>query len=355
MTDRLPSYISAEAVERSQRDSFEQIDAYYQGLGANYLVEMARWWKPDFSSLAAYERSVAPNRARFLEMLGGWRWPRVDLNPRKFRLGETAEYFIDRVFLRAFYGVEAYGIMLTPRGTGPFQAVICQHGFYGSPETVCGLVAEPDIYHQFGATVARRGYVVFAPRVMNSAESRRLLYRKAMLVGERLLGLEMFKISRIVDFLQSLDHVISDKIGIYGLSMGGTTALSAAAADPRLAAAVVSGNFNHRVRKMISKSAEGRYSYIESEEDDKFFPRWLVEFSDAEVASLICPRPTFIEASTRDGAVRLDDAKIEFARLRQVYERLGIPERAEMGVFEGVHEIRGVESLAFLDRWLRTG
>lgn len=354
MSAELSVYTSAEDVASRQSASFRQIDSYYQGLGDAYIELKDRWWKPDFSSLPAYERSIEPNRKRFIEAMGGWNWPRVDLNPRAFRLGETAAYSIDRVFLRTIYGVEAYGIMLTPRGSGPFPAVICQHGFGGSPETVCGLAAESDIYHQFGARIAERGYVVFAPRVMNSSESRRLLDRKALLVGERLLGLEMFKISRLVDYLESLPHVHSGKIGIYGLSMGGTTALSAPAADVRIAASVISGNFNHRVSKMIRPSPEGRYrAYIETDEDDKFLARLLVEFSDAEVASLICPRPVFVEASTRDGAVWLEHAKLEFGRLADVYRRLGIPERAEMGIFDGVHEIHAVESLAFLDRWLK--
>ena len=278
-------------------------------MGKDYVDRKDRWWNADFSGLDAYTRSIEPNRDRFLQMLGGWPWLRPGLNPRRVRLGETAEYSIDRVFLRAIYGVEAYGIMLTPGGSGPFPAVICQHGFHGSPETVCGLVDEPDIYHQFGATIARQGYVVFAPLLMNDAESRRSLYRKAMLIRERLLGLEMFKVSRVIDFLSSLPNVDPQRIGMYGLSLGGTAALSAPALDSRIAASVISGNFNHRVKKMIEPSPESRYvAYVEGAEDDKFFHRWLVEFSDAEVASLICPRPVCIEASTRDEAVWIDHA-----------------------------------------------
>ena len=48
----------------------------------------------------------------------------------------------------------------------------------------------------------------------------------------------------------------------------------------------------------------------------------------------------------------------EFFPLKDIYERLGIGERCEWGEFEGVHEIHGVESFAFLDplaeRWSPT-
>ncbi len=70
--DKLQLNVSALKVDRIQLASFRQIDAYYQWRAGDYLMEKDRWWKPDFSSLEAYEHSVEPNRHRFIEMMGGW-------------------------------------------------------------------------------------------------------------------------------------------------------------------------------------------------------------------------------------------------------------------------------------------
>jgi dienelactone hydrolase len=231
-------------------------------------------------------------------------------------------------------------------------AVIAPHGLTGSPETVCGLTAEDDAYHAFGATLAEAGYVVFAPRMVTFAEKRQRLYRKSMLMGQRLMGLEMFKLSRVVDYLQTLPSVDLDRIGIYGLSQGGQTALWASAIEERIAATVVSAFFNQRAAKMVRDSPHYT-AYIDTNEEDKHYFGQLLEFSDSDIGALICPRPIFIEAGTNDGAVWVEMAKQEFEQLRYHYEQLGLEDRVELGVFEGGHEIRAIESLAFLDRWLK--
>jgi len=349
-------------------------------------IERSNRWKRDYSSIDAYRRSVMLNRARFLEMMGGWHWHRTaELNPQLRRIAETASYTVDEVRIRAFQyappienaeplDVKVGGILLIPKDsegltesdtdsidvpgfeipTYPERkpAVIAQHGLTGSPETVCGLTAEDDVYHAFGATLAEAGYVVFAPRMVTFADKRQRLYRKSMLMGQRLMGLEMFNISRVVDYLQTLPDVDFERIGIYGLSQGGQTALWASAIEERILATVVSGFFNQRTDKMVKKSPHYT-AYIDTNEEDKHYFRQLLEFSDSDIGSLICPRPIFIEAGTNDGAVWVEMAKQEFEKLRYHYEQLGMEDRVEMGIFEGGHEIRAIESLAFLDKWLK--
>ena len=56
-----------------------------------------------------------------------------------------------------------------------------------------------------------------------------------------------------------------------------------------------------------------------------------------------------------DSSYYIESAREEFFPLKEIYERLGIGERCEWGEFDGPHEIHGVESFAFLDRWLNDG
>jgi hypothetical protein len=169
--------------------------------------------------------------------------------------------------------------------------------------------------------------------------------------GRTLMGLEMFALSRAVDFLAALPSVDSARIGMYGLSQGGQSALWLPALDTRIAATVISGYFNERFGKQIVPS--DRYvAYLETEEEDKFLFGRLGAFGDAELASLICPRPIFVEHGKQDRIGWWEYVRDEFLRARSFYERLGIAERAAIGIHEEGHVAEGSEAVPFLDRWL---
>lgn len=68
---------------------------------------------------------------------------------------------------------------------------------------------------------------------------------------------------------------------------------------------------------------------------------------------MIAPRPLMIEAGTKDNSVNIDFAREEFERVRDVYGLLGAGDRAEFAAFEGPHQIDGVRSFPFLDKWLK--
>ena len=60
-----------------------------------------------------------------------------------------------------------------------------------------------------------------------------------------------------------------------------------------------------------------------------------------------------IENGAKDTAVLIKDARQEFRRVEEVYERLGLKSRAQFAGFEGPHEIDGAESWPFLEKWLK--
>ncbi|MCD6360060.1 MAG: acetylxylan esterase [Armatimonadetes bacterium] len=364
--------IPAEDIQRLRRRLYEQFDAYYSRLCEETERTRQHRWQRDFSSLEAYELSVEPNRRRFLQMMGGWHWEREDLRPRVEHLLDTDAYRLDRVFLTCFEDIEIDCLLLTPPGDGPRPAVIAQHGLSGTPEDVCGFTDYGTAYGRIGIRLAEAGYTVIAPHMVGGfgegdagrtfvaglegiswGRARTRLNRKAFQVGQRLFGAEMFCLSRVVDYLQTLPDVLPERIGFYGLSQGGQTALWFPALEKRVKASVGASFFNHRFRKQVVSGGDDYRAYLDTEEEDKFYPGQLLEFSDADIASLICPRAYMVEQGTDDAAVHWKLAQEEFSRLKPIYERLGIGDRAQIVVFEGRHEIRGVEGIAFLDRWLR--
>jgi len=330
-------------------------------------------WNRDFSSIEAYLSSIEPNRKRFLQMVGGWPRERCGLNPRRQQVARTSRYNLDRVFLTVLAGVEIDCLLLIPPGGGRRPAVLAQHGLNGTPEEVCGFVEEPhqSPYNRLGIRLVEEGYVVLAPHMVGGFgteqwgeqyvggapqeawnRARTQLSRKSRLVGREIQGLEMFALSRAVDYLQSLDVVDPERIGMYGLSQGGQSALWLPALDQRIQVSVCAAFFNNRTIKQVGPS-EHITIYLYTAEEDKTYTGQLLEFSDSDIASLICPRAFFVEAGKQDGSVWWEDAAREFARLKAIYEKLGVGERAEICIHEGGHECRMVESFAFLARHLK--
>jgi hypothetical protein len=222
----------------------------------------------------------------------------------------------------------------------------------GTPEATCGLTEKPDYHNRFGLQAVERGYLVFAPLDINSQAKRRWLDRKGLLVGQRLQALEQFKVSRLVDYLSSRRDVDPKRIGAYGISWGGRTAMYLAAKDKRIRSCVISGHFNDFVPKMV-KPSTNYTAFIETAEDYAFFAGHFKLFNDADIVSLICPRAVFIEQGRKDRVAYWQDSQRAFQPVKAIYEKLGIGERAQYSIFDGPHEIHGIEAFQFLDRWVK--
>ena len=165
------------------------------------------------------------------------------MNPRTKLVRVTDRYMAYDVLLGVVNGVEAYGQLLVPRNAkSRMSAVICQHGFSGSPVRITGVDLWPwetgEVYWEFGRALADRGYVVFAPYVTTPLAVAEVpfpnLVRMAATVGLMRTSLEEKKLHKIVDFLQSLSFVDPGRIGYYGLSYGGYDAIWMPPLEPRM-------------------------------------------------------------------------------------------------------------------------
>jgi len=373
MPDTYPAYDFTEIDPRRVR-LYEQFNRYlterHEALDAG---ESEKLWDRDYSSQDAYRSSIEPNRERWIEFLTEWPRERCELEPRVEVLGEFPAFRLERVWMRVRPGIEMDCLVLVPLGDGPRAAVLCQHGWNGTPEEACGFIHDADEmgYRRCGTKLAEAGFVVIAPHEAGGCGTpvrdyryapgkpqeaqfyaRSRLHRRAALLGVNLLGMEMYHLSRAVDYLQTRPEVDPERIGMYGLSQGGQSALWLPAADTRVKASVCSGYFNHRMVKLV-QSRQGHY--IDSQEEERFYHGQLLAFSDWQIASLICPRPFMVESGLQDGNVHHDLVEAEFARAKHVYEQLGLADRCELNMHDGKHIFRCVESLAFLKKWLGNG
>ncbi|MEX2142033.1 MAG: hypothetical protein WD894_22390 [Pirellulales bacterium] len=296
-----------------------------------------RHWKRDFSSPAAYSESVEPNRKRLAHILGirdpRRQWivsvPEIVSEPdMPAVLGESETYTVHYVRWHAFGDVKARGTLFLPKGRAPIaDLIIAPHAKPGA-----GDPADDSYPRQLAASGCRVLTLQVIPRMpaerrRTKINQRELLYRSAFELGRGLIGYEVQKILAAVDWMdreRTAAKQPSRKIGVMGWGDGGMLALYAAAVDPRIDVALVSGYFDNRQR-------------IWQEPIDRNVFALLDQFGDAELASLIAPRRLIVEAAkaptydddgksgTAPARLRppqLESVKVEVERARKLVEEL---------------------------------
>ena len=232
--------------------------------------------------------------------------------------------------------------------------VVCQHGLEGLPADVINQDPKSDSFHFYrghAARLAERGFVVFAPHSPYRGEDKfRQLQRKANPVKESIFSVIIAQHSRILDWLGTLPFVDSNRIGFYGLSYGGLSALRIPAVLDRYAVSVCSGSFNDWTRKTVSTDAPTSFVFLGEYEVPEF--NLGETFGHAEMAALIAPRPFMVERGHSDPVGTDEWVASEYAKVRRLYDQLGIGERTAIEFFNGGHEIHGAGSFDFLGKHL---
>lgn len=309
----------------------------------------------EIASLEKFKASQGPLRKQFQEeIIGQLPVSRIPLNPRTRLAYTTARWKGYEVVLDVDTDIIAHGILLIPNSMKPDErrpVIVCQHGLEGRPSDVVDPTRRTQYYNSFGAQLADRGYIVFAPQNPYIFGNQfRQLVRKANPLGLSLYSFIVAQHERILDWLETLPFVDRDRIAFYGLSYGGKVAMRIPAIVTRYCLSICSGDFNEWIWKNINLSWGS--SYMFNGEYDMYEYNLGNTFNYAEMAALIAPRPFMVERGHSDG-VGLDEyVAFEYARVRRLFAQLGIPERTAIEFFSGGHEIHGQGTFAFLQRHL---
>jgi hypothetical protein len=336
--------------ERNQRYRKELEDWFRQWIVDGYPDRARAAWRRDYSSLGAYERSVEPNRERW----------RALLNPPPLAISGELESEsvvgledLGAQFVRLPLGerIRAEGIFAVPRSSQPVPLVVAQHGIGSTPEHVFGLLDPEGVYHSYGRRLVEAGFAVLAPMNLFDSEPRERIVRMATLADTTLPGIELVRMQRLLDVLLQRSDIDGDRVGFWGLSLGGMAAQFWAPLEPRLRAVISAAWFNSRLNKMVIP--DPRYScFLDTPEEHVFIRGWLTEFSDRDLLSLVCPRPLLIQAGKADGIAWWPQVIEEFEALRFHYHQLGLADRCALDLHEGGHEVRVQTGIEWLGRWL---
>lgn len=340
-----------------QKRQFDQLVAYTQKLWRDSeAVRKAFWKKADASSPEKWEQSCDWYRDYFhREVIGKLPDPTMPLNPRTRVVYDEPKWAGYEVVLDVYPDVIASGILLLPKDMKPGEkrpVVVCQHGLEGRPRDVCNPKEKTRAYNSYGARLADRGYIVYAPQNPYIFENHfRQVQRKANPLKLSLFSFIIAQHRRTLDWLETLPNVDPKKIAFYGLSYGGKTAMRVPAVEKRYCLSICSGDFNEWVGKNVSVDLDR--SYMWSGEYEMYEFDLGNTFNYAEMAYLIAPRPFMVERGHDDGVGTDEMVAYEYAKVRYLYaNRLKLPDRTAIEFTPGGHEVFLKGTLAFLEKHL---
>ena len=285
----------------------------------------------DYSSPAAYARSIEPIRAQYRAWIG-YPPPGFDLKKprqRMVKIGDDDVAVYYRCYTPVATSLEAYGLYIVPKNANkPAPLVISMHGGGGTPEMA--TFKGGTNYHDMVRGAVAQGYVVYAPLNIQYPYGDRdkgtpippdvlqLFQEQFEAKGTSLTAVESGKIARALDLLVARAEIDKTRIGMVGLSMGGAQTVASAALDPRIKVAVCSGS------------------------------------TSLDTANLICPRALQVQIGEKDPLLgrASDRTKAQAERIRKLYQKLGVEDRFEFRVFDGVHEFNGKLAWEFLKKYL---
>ena len=306
------------------------------------------------------------------QLLGGFPQERCDLDPNVITRARRQGYTLEQIVIQTLPGEYMPVYVLIPDGVAPpYRPVIALHGhgawgarpLIGETETPVEDEFVAMLNYDYARQLALRGYLVFAPVLRGFGErmedapwrevhdlaqpemwvsSCRYEAVNALMLGHTLLGLRLWDVIRLVDYVHSRPQPLTGTLGCVGLSGGGTVGLFATALEPRITCAVVSGYFN-TFRDSIMSIEHCFCNYV---------PGLARDAEMADVAGLIAPRPLLVESGLADPIYPASATRTALAHLRPIYNLFGAGDRLDADLFEGGHRWSGAKAYDWLQRWL---
>ncbi len=282
---------------------------------AKSVPRREEFWKRDFSSPEAYQKSIEPNRKRLAHILGV-RDPRVAFDAPEYVAttkqsslvgkGDGYEIYAIRWPVladpdpgRDVVTIHGEGLLLVPTRGNVVADIIAIPDADQTPEQIAGLSDGVPAESQFARRLAESGCRVVVPVLVSRERQRRAppgrggganltnreyLYRSAFELGRHLIGYEVQKMLACVDWFAKEAGDGDPKIGVAGYGEGGMLALYAAALDTRIDVSLVSGYFDDR-------------NDIWQQPIDRNVFGLLEQFGDAELAAMIPPRSLIVDCA----------------------------------------------------------
>ena len=179
-------------------------------------------WSRDFSSPAAYAKSIQPNRAHFQTIIGAVD-PRLPARMERFGddahpalIAETSRYQVYQVRWPVLDGLFGHGLLVQPRGP-PVASVVVLPDADQTPEQLMGLATGAKAESQAARLLAENGFELVIPTLVSrqklQTEDKQLrssdqthrewIYRQAFHMGRHPIGYEVQTVLAAVDWFRA--------------------------------------------------------------------------------------------------------------------------------------------------------
>jgi dienelactone hydrolase len=303
-------------------------------------------------------------RTKLVELVGGFPAEKSPLRAFTLETRTFPTYTREKVVFDSRPGVSVLAYVLRPqKPSTPSATVICVPGHGRGVDDIVGIdeqgrdrTDKAGYQHDFAIQVVEAGLAAVAIEPMafgcrrDPINARQGLARKgcepaaggALLLGETMVGWRVWDVMRTLDYIATRGELDASRVGCVGISGGGTATLFAAALEPRIRAAMVSGYLN------TFRDSVGSLAHC----IDNYVPGILNWGEMYDVAGLIAPRPLFVESGEKDNIFPIAASVESFKQVREIYGVFQATDRVEQEVFPGEHSFWGKRGIPFLARHL---
>jgi cephalosporin-C deacetylase-like acetyl esterase len=272
----------------------------------------------DVRSLEDWKRRRSALRSELLYMLGLDPLPkRTPLNARITGTLERPGYRIEKLVFQSLPGLYVTGNFYVPANASrPLPTILYVSGHTPHP------LGAKFYYQDRAAWFAAHGYACLILDTLEFGEVAGIHHGIHDLnmwtwlsVGYTPAGVEVWNAIRAIDYLETRSEVDRQRIGMTGISGGGTTTWFTAAVDERVAV-VVPGVSTYTFGSQASHwVAAGQCDCI------YFHNTFLIDFP--VVGALIAPRPLLFFSGRRDPDFPPDGYREVYRRVKRIYDLYG--------------------------------
>lgn len=336
---------------KAQRAAFlEEIDA------------ASRLWVEEYERVktpADIEARQKRQRDYFLSALGPM-WDRAPLNAQVTGRGEKEKFRYENILFESVPGFYVTGVLFLPkeeRFPGPYPALLVTEG-----HSVEGK--EYERYQGIGILAAVNGIAAFVMDPIDQGErlqyldengkpvattvpAHNLVQAGSILVGRNTATFEIWDGMRAIDYLESREDIVNEKIGVCGTSGGGTQSAYLLALDERIAMGAPScyicgffGNLTHELG--VQDGEQNIWGQVRAGIDH------------ADYLMMRAPTPTLLCTCTKD-FFNSDDAWVSYRYALRLYSRLGAQNRLSIVESDSGHaytEEAHIATIRWALRWL---
>jgi dienelactone hydrolase len=318
--------------------------------------------------------AVWPNEKRrievaVIELVGRFPAEKPPLDAKLHSEEDCGGYVRRKVSIAVEPGERMPAWLLVPKELkGRVPAVICMYGTTSGAgkDTTVGISgrkpgSDPVRNLAFAIDVVESGMVAIAPDYLRDGERTPKSGRPYDTTEfyERhpdwsIVGKDVCDNGRAVDYLQTLEFVDAERIGMTGHSYGGHSAIFAAALEPRIKVVAANGPvsdfLHHGMHWAVPKGAGASQSLPNLRpyvlDRTRSLPVTFYEFT-----SLIAPRPLLVGQAAGEHRPMEEE---NYAAVRQVYAALDASDRVRYHWYAGDHDFPPAARKAMLEwfqRW----